>query len=198
MTPWITQPIPFNIGQGAAASGDVPISYENVEWNTSAGSPSSWTDSPPSTYRTGTSNSDWGGTNRSSTQRPDPSGTLNQLKCSYTPAASRWAAIGLIQSTTTNGSPDTWDGYTIYFLPAASGIRVYDPDGAFTAITDSYTSSSEFILEISSTKAEVWLDDTSGTPIYSDTRSLSGSWYVTAGAYTTGTISTITGYLASV
>jgi hypothetical protein len=83
-------------------------------------------------------------------------------------------------------------------LPAASGIRVYDPDGAFTAITDSYTSSSEFILKISSTKAEVWLDDTSGTPIYSDTRSLSGSWYVTAGAYTTGTISTITGYLASV
>ena len=188
-----------NTGVAFGGGGVTPASYENVEWNTAYGdSPNNWTNSPPSTYRTGTNNTDWGGINYSSTQRPVPSGSLNQLKCSFSTAASRWAAIGLVPSLASSGSPDTWDGYTIYFLPAASGIRVYPPVGDFTAITDSYTSSTEFILRISSDKAEVWRDDTTGTPIYSDTRSLSGDWYVTAGATTTETIGTITGYLASV
>jgi len=176
----------------------VPISYENVEWNTAYGdSPNIWANSPPETYRTGTNNADWGGVNYSSTQRPNPSGTLNQLKCSFTADVQRWCAIGLVQSLSATGSPDAWDGYTIYFQPADSGIRLYNPDGVFTAITTAYTSSTEFILKISSDKAELWRDDTATTPIYSETRSLSGDWYVTAGAYTTESAGVITGYLSN-
>ena len=177
----------------------VPVTYEDVEWNTAYGdSPKTFSNSPPSTYRTGTSNQNWGGINYSSTQRPVAGGSLNQLKCSFNAASQRWAGIGLVQNLASSGSPDTWDGYTIYFQPADTGIRVFDPDGTQTTLSFSYTSSTEFILRLSSDKAEIWQDDTTGTPIYSDTRSLSGSWYVTAGAYTTGTEGTITGYLATV
>ena len=189
-----------DFGVGGGNGGSTPVSYENVEWNTATGdSPNHWTNSPPLTYRTGTSNQDWGGINYSSTQRPNAVNShLNQLKCSYNADSQRWGAIGLVPSLASSGSPDTWDGYTIYFQPAANGIRIYDPDGTRNDVTDAYDSSTEFIIRLSSDKAEVWRDDTTGTPIYSDTRSLSGDWYVTAGAYTTETAGGITGYLASV
>ena len=35
MTPWITKPIPFNIGQGAAAGGTVEVTCDsNISWDT--------------------------------------------------------------------------------------------------------------------------------------------------------------------
>jgi hypothetical protein len=187
MTPNLSLNDPAFVGVAGAVT---VVTYENVEWNTSTGGTENiWVDSPPSTYRTGTNNSNWGGSNYSSTQTADPSGTLNELKSSFTTAPSKWTAIGYVTSIPTDGSPDTWSGYALYYLPASSGVIVY-ASGADTSIAGAYTSSTVWKLKISSDKAELFRDD---VLVYTDTASLSGTYYIVASAYSTGTSATITG-----
>ena len=179
MTPWINQPIPFNIGQNVVTETVVPISYIDVAWDAS-GFVQTYVSSGSSTYRSTGETEQWNSYNRG--QACDPSGTLNALKTTFTGLDSPDAYCVIGYATDSSPMEPADYSYGISWQP--NNCRLYYSGGSeVISGSDDPTSSTEIRLEIQSSTQKVYVDDTLQL---TRTDTISGTYYICACCFSKG------------